>query len=137
MPIKLSIADFVFKFEGQNLCDFIGAMPFFQPFVTESSRENDFTVSEELDEMEVSRLRESCNGVEPYFHVDFEDVDCQFYRIGNKLIFHTHEEHSQKELWEIWEIGSDIVRTSIVRATATERALTPDSFAKDTPTRSF
>lgn len=119
MPIKLSIADFVFKFEGQNLCDFIGAMPFFQPFVTESSRENDFTVSEELDEMEVSRLRESCNGVEPYFHVDFEDVDCQFYRIENELIFHTHEEHSKKELWEIWEIGSDIVRTSIVRATAT------------------
>ncbi len=120
MPVILSIADFRFGFDGPNLVEFIGAMPFFRPFhVSPDGAGFDFLVSEELDEDSISGLAERLEGRDSYFDVTFEDVECRFYRDGDMIVFHMTEEHSGKELWETWNIGDTTVRTSIVRATAT------------------
>ena len=120
MPVTLSIAGFRFRFDGPDVTGFIHAMPFFRPFlVQEQDAAADFRVSEELDEDNVSRLREKFGKTDSYFDVAFEDVECSFYRDGDMIVFHMREEHSGKELWETWNIGDTTVRTSIVRATAT------------------
>lgn len=120
MPVTLSIADFRFRFDGQNLAEFIQAMPFFRPFIVQDGDTPvDFRISEELDAESVNSLREKTEGLDSYFDVSFEDVECSFHRDGNTIVFHMAEEHSGKELWETWNIGEATVRTSVVRATAT------------------
>lgn len=120
MPVKLSLADFRFCFDGQNLTGFIRTMPFFKPFIIpDDGPEADFRISEELDGDSVSELLKRTEGLESYFDVEFEDIRCSFRRDGDMIVFHMTEEHSGKELWETWDIGSRTVRTSIVRATAT------------------
>lgn len=125
--IDLSLAGFRFTFEGQNLCDFILAMPFFRPFRLDLSQGNilgspdktQFTVREDISAEEAQTLRKEFEGKEAFFDVSFEDIVCKFFREENRILFRMNEEHSGLELWEEWEIGADTLRTSVVRATAT------------------
>ncbi len=120
MPVTLSIADFRFSFDGPDVVGFIHAMPFFKPFIVpDDGAEADFRVSEEIDADGVDGLRKRAGGLDSYFDVAFEDIRCSFRRDGDMIIFHMTEEHSGKELWETWGIADTIVRTSVVRATAT------------------
>ncbi len=121
--IIIGIADFRFRFSGPDLCGFVSAMPFFTPFLEKAHGDEDtkadFTVSEELGIAEISGLEEICGKLESCFDVSFEDISCSFFRNRDTIIFRMDEEHSGKELWETWRIGDCIVRSSIVRATAT------------------
>ena len=94
-------------------------MPFFKPFIVEDSIAADYHLVEDIEAAEEDSLRKAVAAVDTFFDVAFEDIVCEFYKLDNRIVFYTHEEHSGKELWEVWEIGSDRVRTSIVRATAT------------------
>ncbi len=125
--VDLSLAGFRFRFSGQDLCDFILAMPFFRPFRLDLSEGNilgcpdktQFTISEDISEEEAQGLREEFGQKEAFFDVSFEDIVCKFFREGERILFRMNEEHSGLELWEEWKIGADSLRTSVVRATAT------------------
>ncbi len=125
--IDLSLAGFRFTFIGADLCDFLRAMPFFQPFRLDIADVNilacpdktDFTISEEMAQEEVEQIRKTCESIESYFEVSFEDIVCNFYRKGDCIYFRMQEEHSHLELWEEWHIGANVLRSSVVRATAT------------------
>ena len=119
MTATIRVAGSVFKFQGPDLSAFVKAMPFFKPFFVDDQTGADFYIIEDLGEDEVKSIKEATTAVEPFFDVSFEDITCNFYKLENRIIFYTHEEHSGKELWESWEIGSDTVHTSIVKATAT------------------
>lgn len=114
----LTIADFRFRFEGEDFCSFIDAMPFFRPFFSSEDGPCDFTVAEEIGEGDAAGLSALCSGIESYFDVSFEDISCRFYRDSDRLLFFMNEEHSGKSLWESWKIGSDRVSMSVMRATA-------------------
>lgn len=118
MQKTLTIADFRFRFIGEDLCQFIDAMPFFRPFIAEDSSDIDFTIRESLDAEGCAAIESLCSRLESYFDVSFEDIVCKFYRDGDMLFFFMKEEHSGKSLWETWKIGSDKVDMSIVRASA-------------------
>lgn len=119
MQTILSVADFRFRFTGPDLCAFIGAMPFFRPFIQAPDTPYDFTVAEEITGEEADELAGTCLEAECCFDVSFEDIACKFYRDGKRVIFHMAEEHSHKQLWETWEAGSGTVRISLMKATAT------------------
>lgn len=119
MVASVKVAGSVFRFEGKDLSAFVKAMPFFKPFIVEDSIAADYHLVEDIEVAEEESLRKAVAAVDTFFDVAFEDIVCKFYKLDNCIVFYTHEEHSGKELWEVWEIGSDRVRTSIVRATAT------------------
>ena len=119
MVASVKVAGSVFRFEGKDLSAFVKAMPFFKPFIVEDSIAADYHLVEDIEAAEEESLRKAVAAVDTFFDVAFEDIVCKFYKLDNRIVFYTHEEHSGKELWEVWEIGSDRVRTSIVRATAT------------------
>ena len=119
MVASVKVAGSVFRFEGKDLSAFVKAMPFFKPFIVEDSIAADYHLVEDIEAAEEESLRKAVAAVDTFFDVAFEDIVCKFYKLDNCIVFYTHEEHSGKELWEVWEIGSDRVRTSIVRATAT------------------
>ena len=119
MVASVKVAGSVFRFEGKDLSAFVKAMPFFKPFIVEDSIAADYHLVEDIEAAEEESLRKAVAAVDTFFDVAFEDIVCKFYKLDNRIVFSTHEEHSGKELWEVWEIGSDRVRTSIVRATAT------------------
>ncbi len=120
MSVNLSIAGFVFEFSGPDLCAFVKAMPFFRPFLTgDDAGVPELRVSEELDGAAVAGLEKMCREKDSFFDLAFEDIVCRFYRDWDDIIFRMDEEHSGLELWEVWTIGGDIVRTSLVHATAT------------------
>ena len=119
MVASVKVAGSVFRFEGKDLSAFVKAMPFFKPFIVEDSIAADYHLVEDIEAAEEESLRKAVAAVGTFFDVAFEDIVCKFYKLDNRIVFYTHEEHSGKELWEVWEIGSDRVRTSIVRATAT------------------
>ena len=119
MVSTVKVAGFVFRLEGRDLGEFVKAMPFFRPFITEDGGTADFHILENISDNEAALLQEQTRSLKPFFDVAFEDISCNFYKTGNRIVFYTHEGHSGKALWEIWEIGSDTVRMSVVRATAT------------------
>lgn len=119
MVASVKVAGSVFRFEGKDLSAFVKAMPFFKPFIVEDSIAADYHLVEDIEAAEEESLRKAVAAVDTFFDVAFEDIVCKFYKLDNCIVFYTHEEHNGKELWEVWEIGSDRVRTSIVRATAT------------------
>ena len=119
MVASVKVAGSVFRFEGKDLSAFVKAMPFFKPFIVEDSIAADYHLVEDIEAAEEESLRKAVAAVGTFFDVAFEDIVCKFYKLDNCIVFYTHEEHSGKELWEVWEIGADRVRTSIVRATAT------------------
>ena len=119
MVASVKVAGSVFRFEGKDLSAFVKAMPFFKPFIVEDSIAADYHLVEDIEAAEEESLRKAVAAVDTFFDVAFEDIVCKFYKLDNCIVFYTHEEHRGKELWEGWEIGSDRVRTSIVRATAT------------------
>ena len=119
MPVNLSIAGFTVGFSGPDLCAFVRTMRFFAPFRADDTASAEFTISEELTSEDISALVKICESRDCFFDLSFEDIVCSFYRDGKMIIVRMKEEHSGLELWETWTVGEDIVRTSLVHATAT------------------